>query len=84
MAQTREFPLYSQKNPRSLATNYWKTLIILTVSASALVCVSPARAQLQQPLTGVSAPVWSLRTATAPPGEKIEAPLRIRGKTSGR
>ena len=33
MALVREFPLHSQKSPRSRATNYWKILIIFVALA---------------------------------------------------
>jgi hypothetical protein len=55
MALAREFPLHSQKNPRLRATNYWKTLIVLSAFAFVVVIVPEAHAQLQQPLVFSSA-----------------------------
>jgi hypothetical protein len=50
MAPAREFRIHSHKNLSSSVTQSLKTLMILAASASTLVCVPSARAQLQQPL----------------------------------
>ena len=49
MALVREFPLHSQKSPRSRATNYWKILIIFVALALQASSALPIYGQTQQP-----------------------------------